>query len=82
MQNRFQPYVITSISSNVYPPTGEIAFALNHQELCSSLREASLRLKCIALLVELYYENPSGLDEALEGLESIAQFHADIATNK
>lgn len=82
MQNRFQPYAITSIPSSIYPRTGEINFVLDHQELCTHLRTAALRLNCVAILLELD-EIPEGLDEALETLEAIAaEFHTDVATSK
>ena len=81
MQNHFQPYVMTSIPSSIYPRTGEIDFALDRQELCTHLRTTALRLKCVAILLELY-ELPGGLDEALATLEAIAEFHTDVPTNK
>jgi len=68
---------ILPISTGRYPSTGDIPAVVlppNLEDLSKILRISALRLNCMASLVELY-KTPEGLKEAVETLESIAQFY-------
>ena len=78
-------YLISSLHSAQYPPTEETVSTVwsltDRQEFSTSLKVTALRLNCIAKLIELY-EMPGGLEEAVQVLESIANFYTDHPSSK